>query len=65
MKEAEEDAQKLLQDIMNDAYGLDILPQEWQKGVINPTFKRGDKVLCEKKTEEFHFCLNVGKFSAA
>ena len=47
VKEAGEDAQKLLLEIMNDAYRREILPSEWQRGVINPIFKKGDKSLCE------------------
>ena len=47
LKEIGEDAQKLLLEIMNDAYRREILPSEWQRGVINPIFKKGDKSLCE------------------
>ena len=47
VKEAGEDAQKLLLTIMQNAYRQETVPAEWQKGIISPIFKKGDKALCE------------------
>ena len=46
VKEAGDEAQKLLLNIMQDAYRHETVPPEWQRGVINPIFKKGDKALC-------------------
>ena len=46
VKEAEEDAQKLLLEIISDTYRLEILPLDWLRGVIIPIFKKGDKSHC-------------------
>ena len=48
VKEAGEEAQKLLLTIMQNAYRQETVPAEWQRGVINPIFKKGVKALCEK-----------------
>ena len=47
VKEAGEEAHKLLLSIMRHAYRQEAVPPEWQRGVINPIFKKGDKALCE------------------
>ena len=46
VKEAGDEAQKLLLNIMQDAYRHETVPPDWQRGVINPIFKKGDKALC-------------------
>ena len=46
LKEAGEEAQKLLLTIMQDAYSQETVLPEWQRGVINPIFKLGDKAVC-------------------
>ena len=48
LKEAGEEAQKLLLAIMQDAYSQETVPPEWHRGVINPIFKKGDKAVCAK-----------------
>ena len=32
---------------MQNAYRQETVPAEWQRSVINPIFKKGDKALCE------------------
>ena len=46
-KEAGEESQKLLLTIMQNAYRQETVPAEWQRGVISPIFKKGDKAFCE------------------
>ena len=43
VKEDGEEAQKLLLAIMQNAYRQETVPAEWQRGVINPIFKKIDK----------------------
>ena len=38
-------ANKLLK-IFNAAYKAEMVPLDWQKGVIRPILKKGDKTLC-------------------
>ena len=47
MKEAGEEAQKLMLDIMRDAYRHEAVPPEWQRAVIDPIFKKEGKALSE------------------
>ena len=47
VKEAGDEAQKLLLTIMQNAYRQKTVPAEWQKGIISQIFKKGDKALCE------------------
>lgn len=46
LKKVGEDAQKLLLEISNDAYGREIIHTKVAGGVINPMFKKGDKFCC-------------------
>ena len=46
VKEAGEEALRLLLDIMQESYRNESVPQDWQLAVINPIFKKGDKALC-------------------
>ena len=47
VKEAGDEAQKLLLTIMQNAYRQKTVPEEWQKGIISQIFKKEDKALCE------------------
>lgn len=46
MAAAGERAEEQLLRVMQMAYKMEAVPAEWQKGVINPIFKKGEKTEC-------------------
>ena len=46
MATAGEHAMQQLVKVIQTAYRTKIIPEEWQKGVINPIFKKGENTVC-------------------
>ena len=46
MATAGEHAMQQLVKVIQTAYRTKIIPEEWQKDVINPIFKKGEKTVC-------------------
>lgn len=47
IKAAGHTARKLLLDLCNTAFGKEIVPDDWQKGVVCPIYKKGERVRCD------------------
>ena len=47
MAAAGEEARQHLLRVMQTAFRTETVPADWQKGVINPIFKKGEKTVCE------------------